>query len=86
MEEDQMTGAEREEFEGYVLQSLKDAGADTHAFDTSTRLEELDQDILEDAATQLRDKIDTSFTQQSNMTISTLAVQLWRAVKLRKFC
>ncbi|MNO70807.1 hypothetical protein D3C76_617050 [compost metagenome] len=83
MEEDQMTGAEREEYEEYVLQSLRDAGADTHAFDSSTLLEDLEQDILEDATRQLRYDFDASFKQQSKMTISALAEELWRAVKSR---
>ena len=83
MEEDVMTTAEREEYEEYVLQSLQEAGAAAHLLKSSTLLEDLDEDIVEDATRQLRYDFDASFMQNSNMSVRSLAEELWKAVKSR---
>ncbi|MBK4992625.1 hypothetical protein IAE39_000799 [Pseudomonas sp. S37] len=83
MEQDVMSDDERDAYEGYVLQSLQDALFRKLGIDAYTRLDELDEDILEEATEDLRDDFDVSFRQNSNMTISELAEALWTAVKSR---
>ena len=78
-----MEPAKREEYEEYVLQSLREAGADRHLPNLLTSLETLDEDILEDATLQLRHDLNTSFKQNANMTINSLAEELWKADKFR---
>ena len=83
MEDDVMTPSQRKEYEEYVLRSLREAGADSNLLNASTTLDNLDQDILEDATRQLRYDFDASFKQNSKMTISSLAEELWKAVQSR---
>jgi hypothetical protein len=84
MEADVISPAERAEYEAYVLESLRDAKADAALLVSSTVLEKFDDDILEDAGRELRHAFETSFSQNSNMTVGLLAEALWSAVTKRQ--
>jgi len=79
-----MSPAERAEYEAYVLRSLRGATAGEALLVSSTVLDAFDQDILEDALRELRHAFETSFSQNSNMTVGLLAEALWSAVTKRQ--
>ncbi|MEN5302800.1 MULTISPECIES: hypothetical protein [unclassified Pseudomonas] len=77
-----MTTAEQKEYEQYVMEYLEDAGIVEPT--PGTRLVDMDREKLNFAALQLKSDFDASFKlEPSSMTVSTLAQELWKAVKSR---
>ncbi|MFJ4454770.1 hypothetical protein ACIP1G_12915 [Pseudomonas sp. NPDC089392] len=77
MEEDVMSPSEKAEYEGYVLEYLAEAGINEPS--SSSQLLDLDRDKLKNAIKMLKSDFDASL----NLSVSTLAFELWKATKSR---
>ncbi|MFJ4066096.1 hypothetical protein ACIPW4_12445 [Pseudomonas sp. NPDC089996] len=78
---DEMSAAERKQYEGYVVELLEDAGVAEPT--PGMHLRDLDKQKLDEAVSRLKSENDVSFKLDMNLSVSGLAREFWKATQSR---